>query len=695
MIKKLLILKILLIVLTLCIFVFGVTILTYAEHNGTLNDQNQIINKKHAGFIITDRNDQVFFQFNQASVKKYVSLNEISPHMINSVIAAEDKDFYSHPGFSVSAMAAAVVANLKHRDKLYGGSTITQQLVKNSLLEPDKSLFRKYQEILLASEMERKYTKQEILEMYLNSVYFGRGAFGVEAASESYFSKKASELNLSEATILTALLPAPTSLSPLNGDHSELQKRQEVILTRLIEEGYIKANDKEEALKQNPDFSSTSALIDYQAPHFALMVRDKLIEMYGEEEVNRSGFTVKTTLDLNYQQQAEEVVLDQVNKLKANQANNAAAVIIDPKTGEVLALVGSKDWGDEKFGKVNMVTTPRQSGSSFKPIVYAAAFEERIITPATILRDQPTVFQKNVAFTKPYSPKNYDGKFRGDVLPRRALANSLNVPAVLVMEKVGLEKTLNFAKEMGIESLKGPSDYGLSLVLGTGEISLMELTSAYSVFANDGKYNQPDIILEVKDKFGKVVYTKESNTRQVISPQTAFQITSILSDSKTRSEVFGKLLDTQKVAAVKTGTTEDYKDALTIGYTPNIVIGVWVGNNDNRPMDQVAGSLGAAPIWRTLIDRLPGENIAFAKPNDIVELGFCSQTEYFQPGTQPSQNCTLPPPPKKDDPNKSPNPASSPQGSPAPTPPPGEPKPEIRIVEIREQRQEQEPQKSD
>lgn len=681
MVKRILILKILLLILTLSIFIFGVTILTYAEHSDELDSQQSLINKRHVGFIIADRDGKPFFQFNQASITKYVSLSDISPNIINAIVASEDKDFYTHPGFSVSAMTAAVVANLKHKDRLYGGSTITQQFVKNSLLKNDKSFFRKYQEILLASEMERKYSKQQILEMYLNTVYFGQGAFGVEAASDSYFNKSAKDLNLSEATILAALLPAPTLLSSSKGGNQDaLKNRQGVVLSRLAENGYISSEEKQEILNQNLDFASSHPLINYQAPHFALMVRDKLIEMYSEDVVNQSGFTVKTTIDLDYQTKAEKIVAEQVEKLKRNRASNASVVIIDPKTGEVLALVGSKDWDDDNFGKVNMATAPRQSGSSFKPIVYAAALEKKLITPATILKDQPTIFLKNVAFTKPYSPKNYDGKFRGDVLPRRALSNSLNVPAVAVMEKIGVEGALNFARSMGISSLGDANNYGLSLVLGTGEVSLLELTSAYSVFANEGKHQSPEIILEIKDKYGKVVYAKSPKSEQVLSPQTAFQISSILSDSRTRSEVFGKLLDTSKTAAVKTGTTEDYKDALTIGYTPNLVIGVWVGNNDNKAMDQVAGSLGAAPIWKSLIDTIAQGNDGFSAPEGLVLLSFCSQPEYFVSGTQPSQNCTLP----KKEPEKSPNPS----GSPAPLVSPNpiiELKPEIKIVDISKQ----------
>jgi len=623
-----------------------ISISTYIYFVQDLASKEVIMDRNDSGLTLLDRNDRHFFIFYKAKHKVFIPLSEIPIHTQHAVIAVEDKDFYTHPGFSIKAIIRSLILNIEKKDIVYGGSTITQQLVKNALLTSDKSFFRKYQEVILAEEIERRYTKNEILEMYLNSVYFGEGAFGIEEASQTYFGKKAKNLTLGESSLLTGLLPSPSKLSPLNGNKNLAKLKQSYVLKEMLDAKYISEKEYLLAEMEKLTFKPTND-INYKAPHFALMVRDILIEKFGEERISRSGFKVKTTIDMNWQEYAENSVRDQVEKLKNSNVTNGAAVVIDPKTGEIKAMVGSIDWYNNNFGKVNMVTTPRQTGSAFKPIVYAAGFEKQIITPSTVLKDQPTTFGKD------YSPQNYDRKFRGNVTARRALANSLNVPSVEVLSKVGVDKAIDMGKRLGITTLKDPSQYGLSLVLGTAEVKLLDLTSAYSVFANNGYRNNPVSILSITDKRGQTVFEYAPNPELVLSPEDTFLISSILSDNKTRAEEFGDLLNISKPASVKTGTTEDYKDSWTVGYTPSLVVGAWVGNNDNKPMDNIAGSLGAAPIWKSLMEKFleKKQNEEFEKPPGVISLYICRENglplkdgtsdlkEYFIEGTVPSQYC--------------------------------------------------------
>lgn len=599
------------------------------------------MNKNNTGLVLLDRNDKPFFTFYEATYKSFIPLNSLPKYVPQAVISSEDKDFYSHPGFSIPAIIRAFVVDVIHRERLYGGSTITQQLIKNALLNSNKNYLRKIQEVILAQEIERRYKKDEILEMYLNFVYFGENAFGIDNAALTYFGKSAKQLSIAESAFLTALLPSPSALSPFTGDIKEAILRQQIVLDKMYNQKYISKAEYEKAKAEKLVFKPSERQVNAFAPHFALMVRDELIKKYGETRLAQSGFRIKTTLDRDLQIYAENAVAKQVEKLRPNNVSNGAAVVINPKTGEVLALVGSADWYNEKNGKLNLATTPRSVGSSFKPIVYAAALDKRQITPATMLRDNPTTF------TGDYTPLNYDRKFRGAVTVRRALANSLNVPAVEVMQKVGLNDTLEISKKLGITTLSDPSQYGLSLVLGSGEVRLLELTNVYATFAAEGKKQSPKILTTIYDKNGRKIYKSETKTEQAISPEASYLISSILSDNKARNEIFGDLLTISRQAAVKTGTAEDYKDALTVGYTPSLAIGVWVGNNDNTPMDSVAGSLGAAPIWKELME-FELKNTAvetFSMPSTIVQAPMCrsragnEQMEYFISGTQPNTDC--------------------------------------------------------
>ncbi len=646
--------------------------LTYLYFIRDLSSKANIINHKNAGVILVDRNDKPFFTLYEGRTKTTASLSSLPKYISQAVISVEDKRFYQEPGFSIQGIGRALVNDVKENELSQGGSTITQQLVKNTLLTQEKSFLRKYQEIFLALEVERRFSKDDILEMYLNTVYFGEGAYGISDAAKTYFGKDPSKLTIGESALLAAILPAPSAYSPLTGNREKAFSRQKIVLSEMESQGYITASQKETAEEQNIIFNPQSVDINQTAPHFALMVKQELIDKYGEQKVANSGFTVKTTIDISSQHYAENVVKTQVTNLRFNKVTNGAAVAIDPKTGEILALVGSHDWFDEDNGKINMVLRARQPGSSFKPIVYTRALERSLITPATVLDDKP------IKYPDGYEPMDYDRKFRGDVLVRRALANSLNIPAVHVLEKVGIPDTLDFAKELGITTLKNPSSYGLSLVLGAGEVPLLQMTEAYATFANNGTRIPPTTILEIKDKKGEVVYTHKPESISVLSADVAFLISSILSDNNARAEEFGNALTLSRPAAVKTGTTNDYKDALTIGYTPSLVVGVWVGNNDNKPMDSIAGSLGAAPIWRQMMEHmLAGTPIEkFSPSGGIIRLTICKEkglrirnatssaiNEFFLPGTVPTKYC---------DENVTPTPSLSPTQSLTNTPVPQE-----------------------
>lgn len=680
-------------VLFILTFIASIPLITYAYYAKDLHSSEAIMNKKDTGVILLDRNGQPFYSFYQGRPKEHVTLDKISPFAKQAVIVAEDKEFYHHPGFSFKAIIAALVADSMKRSLSYGGSTITQQLVKNSLLSPEKDFMRKYQEFILAQELERRFSKDQILEMYLNSVYFGEGAFGIEDASRRYFGKSASELTLSESTLLAAVLPAPSKLSPISGDGKTVFERQKDILQEMEETKVITPTQKNEALAQEVSFKNTQEDLNQKAVHFALMVKDFLVSKYGEEMIARSGYKVKTTLNPQFQEYAQQSVAKHVEQLKKNNVSNGAAVVEDPKTGEVLALIGSKNWFDSANGKVNITTSLRSPGSAFKPLVYAAALESKTITPATVLDDSPITYKAGAGTAnQPYSPTDYDRKFRGKVLARRALVNSLNIPTVQVLQKIGLVAGINFAKKIGISTLKDPSNYGLSFALGAAEVKLLELTHAYSAFANDGKLPEQTLVLEIRDKYNKKVYSHRINEKKVIDEGVAFQISSILSDNPTRSEVFGSALNISRQAAVKTGTAEDFRDALTIGYTPSLLVGVWVGNNSGEPMDRIAGSLGAAPIWKDLMEQFlkdtPPEK--FSPPTSLTAVAICksnglklkdrgatsSATEYFLKGTEPSAFCNVTKPsPKPSDTNPSSIPAPQPsiETPPVENKPQGEP----------------------
>jgi 1A family penicillin-binding protein len=649
--------------------------LTVLYYFRDLSDKERLMNRNKTGLTLVDKDGNEFYSFDKPKEIVYVPLSEIPKSVQDAVIAAEDKEFYTNPGFSIRGMLRAFWVNLQAGEVVQGGSTITQELVKNVLLSSSRNYLRKYQEIFLAYEINRRYSKQEILEMYLNSVYFGEGAFGIENAAQAYFGTSAKNLTTPQSALLIGLLPAPSAYSPLSNDPQRAIKRQHTVLGEMVEEKFI-TSEEAELLKQEELVYATPVQQEQKtfAIHFAIYVKDLLVKKFGEERVIRDGFKVKTTLNSTWQQYAEQAVNNQVLALRRNNATNGAAIAIDPKTGAIPVMVGSYDWNDEEFGKANMAITPRQPGSAFKPIVYAEGLRQHTITAATLLDDKQKTFYGG------YKPQNYDKRYRGPVTVRRSLANSLNIPSVEIMDLVGVDKGLSIAKKLGIKTLgSDASQYGLSLVLGTGEITLIELTNAYGAFANKGIYLEANPILEIRNKYDKDVNYTVSKPKNVLNDGVAFIISSILSDNKARAEVFGSALTTSRPTAVKTGTTENYRDALTVGYTPSLVIGVWVGNNDNKPMDNIAGSLGAAPIWRTLMQTfLSGTPIEpFIKPGSVMELMVCpgknpgevgavasAYKEYFLPGTEPEE-CVRPTLPPTDKPTGTPRP--TPTDRPTPT----------------------------
>lgn len=626
-----------------------IALITTIYFANSLSSKESIMNRNKTGVVLLDRNGEEFYRLYNARTDRHVPLNKISKHAKEAVIASEDKDFYEHAGFSPRGIAGAIWQNIKPSGSDGGGSTITQQLVASSLLDKRRSYLRKYQELVLSIEIERRYSKDEILEMYLNSVYFGEGAFGIEDAARTYFDKSAEDLTLPEASMLVGLLPAPSLYSPISGDESKAEVRQTYVLGRMTTDGYIDQDQANRADEAKLSYQQPDEDQDFKAPHFALMVKEELEKKYGEEEIARSGFRVTTSLDLKWQELAEKAVADQVEALSFSNVSNGAAVIIDPKTGQIRAVVGSKDWDDEKDGKFNIATATRQPGSSFKPIVYATGIENRNFSAATLWDDQPLDLGG-------YSPKNYDLTYRGKVTTRRALSISLNIPAVLALREAGIDATVKQAKDLGITTLDEDADYGLPLALGSAPANLTEMTNVYATFGNGGEKNDQTALTSIKDKNDKTIYEDSPENEEAISPQTAYIVSSMLSDATARSEVFGGSLNLfdGRPAAVKTGTTENYRDAWTIGYTPSLAVGVWIGNNDNSEMSTVAGSSGSGPIWRTIMSEiLAGSSVEqFPIPDGLTSRSICRNngalaqrsggntlTEYFLPGTLPTTRC--------------------------------------------------------
>lgn len=566
-----------------------------------LPNPNQLINREIAQSTkIYDRSgEHVLYEIHGEQKRTLISLNQIPAYVRNASIAIEDKNFYKHGGFSVWAMARTMVTNVIYH-KSAGGSTLTQQFIKNAILTNEKSVTRKVKELILAQQIEKKFSKDEILQMYLNEIPYGSNAYGVQAASQKYFGKDAKDLSLAEAALLAALPQSPSRYSPYGPNKDILLGRKDYVLDLMTEQGYISEVERDNAKKEELKFQRPEASIT--APHFVMYIKSILSEKYGEKTLEQGGLKIITTIDYNKQKIADEVIAEKTaNYLTKYDANNAALVAIDPKNGQVLAMVGSRDYFDDEIsGQVNVATSLRQPGSSMKPIVFASLFEKGY-TPDTILYDVVTNF--SVGGT-PYIPHNYNLKEYGPVSVRKALAGSLNIPAVKALYLTGVKSVIELAHALGYSSLSDES-VGLSLVLGGGEVKLLEHTNAYSAFARDGQVSEITTILKVEDKDGKTLEEYQTKTKNVITSQTARLINSVLSDNAARSFIFGEknslTLGDRSVAA-KTGTTNDYHDAWAIGYTPSLVTGVWVGNTDNKKMKAGSdGSVLAAPIWKAFM----------------------------------------------------------------------------------------------
>ena len=623
-------------------FLILTPILSYLYFVRDINDKERLMNRNSTGIVVTDRNGEVIYSNGRTSNKKLYTLAEISDDMERALLASEDKNFYEHDGFSFRSIFGALIGNVLNRDLTkYGGSTLTQQLVKNNLLTDSKNIIRKYQELSLAVAIERSYSKDEILEMYLNSVYYGEGAFGIEEAARTYFNKSPQDLTLAESSVLVGLLPAPSTYSPINGDVELSKREQKRVLEQMISAGYITEEEKTAAIETNLTYADVTVDEQEHGHHFTQYVMKELREKYGEERTARSGFIVKTTLDLAAQKKAEQTVKERITSLNRQGATNAATVAINPRNGEILALVGSVDWKNEQFGQVNMADTPRQPGSSFKPIYFAEALDKKLITPGSIIRDEKKSYGD-------YRPENYDFRYRGDITVRYALAQSLNIPAIEVIRMLGVDRAAQAAQRMGIDTVNDPESYGLTLALGTAETNLIDMTNAYAAFGNGGLQHKPSSLLSIEDKYGKTIFRYKPAAKRTQSAEASYLVSSILSDEKARAPLSGSSLNIPgSNAAVKTGTTNDNVDAWTIGYTPNIAVGVWVGDNQHKPM-QVGGASGAGPIWRTTMRSFLGNspNEAFQRPSGVVRQELCSVNgsyyEYYIRGTQPSKKCHIP-----------------------------------------------------
>lgn len=666
---------------SLLLTVFWISILRDLPHPGQLVTRDIEVSTK-----IYDRNGRLLYKIYKEKNRTIVPLEQIPLHVRLTTLAIEDAEFYVHPGFSVKGILRSVIRNLK-RGELTGGSTITQQLVKNALLSPEKTITRKLKEIILAVGVEVTFTKDQILEMYLNEVSYGGTAYGIQEAAQVYFGKDVDALSLAEAALLAGLPRSPTKFSPFGPNPDLALKRQKEVLNLMAVNKYLTREQLKTVEKEKLDFAPNK--IDIEAPHFVMYVRQALVEKYGEEVVEKGGLEVMTTLDYSIQKMAEEAVKSEVEKLTKLRVGNGAALVINPKTGEILAMVGSKDYFDlDADGNVNVTTRLRQPGSSIKIVNYSYALSNGY-TPATLLSDTPITF--SVAGQPPYSPRNYDGAFRGKIPLRNALAESRNVPATKVLASYGVNKMIEQGRKMGITTWNDPSKYGLSLTLGGGDVTLIDLAKAYATIANYGRRPEFTSIIKVTNYKGKVLEKNGCTLKQdkfklanlvnaaeaaeaqsawaeaavpcqeeqVLDPRVAFLLIDILSDNQARAPAFGShsqlVIPGHSEVVVKTGTSNNLRDNLTFGFNQQYLVAVWVGNNDNSPMSRVAsGVTGAAPIFNKIMRALLAtkENHPWEVPEGLVQIPICTlaatlpcegcptRVEWFLEENQPTKNCS-------------------------------------------------------
>ena len=615
---------------------------------------------------IYDRKGELLFKIFTDQDRTVVPIDEIPLYLHQTTISIEDKDFYHHPGINPVGGILRAASSSITKGRLEGGSTITQQLMKNTLLTPDRTITRKLKEIALSLWAEVLYSKEEILEMYLNTVPYGGTAWGVESAAKRYYNKKVTDLTLGEAALLAGLPVAPTRVSPFGNNPELALDRQKLVLNRMVEEGYITKEEADKAKSEKIIFAQNRTNIS--APHFVMFVREKLAEKYGEQIVEKGGISVTTTLDLSIQEMAEEIVASEVADIAKYDVGNGAALVTRPATGEILAMVGSSDYSASDSGWFNVTTALRQPGSSIKPIMYATGIETRKLTAASPIHDEPTCF--TVTNQEVYCPQNYDGQFHGITHTRFALANSYNIPAVKSLYHIGLEAMIATASAMGIDTFKDPSRYGLSLTLGGGEVTMVDMAEAFGVFSNGGIKKDLIYVLKIKDNKGEVIYEQDKGSlnvvsqleivgKRVLSRETAFIVSHILYDNGARSSAFGSsselVVRGHPEVSVKTGTTNHLRDNWTIGYNQDYLVAAWVGNNDNTPMDRnvVSGVTGAAPIWNEIMTNLLVDSKQSwpAIPSGIIGRSICilssnlpssegetcpTRFEYFIKGTEPT-----------------------------------------------------------
>lgn len=616
---------------------------------------------------IMDREQNLLYEIvpPEAGRRDYVTLDEISPYLIAAVIAVEDQDYYNHPGFDIRAILRAFMQNAESGTTVSGASTITQQLTRNLLMSrserTERTVSRKIKEIVLAAEITLRYSKDEILEIYLNENYYGNHAYGIEAASQTYFRKSAKNLDPGESAFLAGIPQAPGYYDIFSNREAVIARLKTVLLLMYslsAEKGCISIRSNSECVRIDPvmtndaikkieNYSFEPGVFTIKYPHWVNYIYQQLESMYGADVLYRSGYTVYTTIDPQIQDISEKALKAQIQENSGINMHNGAVIVINPKNGDILAMVGSPDFNDnEHAGQVNMAVSPRQPGSSIKPLIYAAAFEKGW-TPATLIWDvetdfSPTGKEEDLLYAPPYHPTNYDGLFHGPVLAREALASSLNIPAVKALQYVGIyddpqsaeiDGFIPFAKRLHINSLDR-AGYGLAIALGGGEVTLLEIVNSYSVLANNGEYIPSRGILKITDHQGTVIYdASDPLPEKVLNEEYAYQITSILSDDNARALGFGygSLLNLSFPAAVKTGTTNDYRDNWTIGYTKNLAVGVWVGNADNQPMYGSTGISGAAPVWHEIMEKTGSlygyiRNEPFVRPQGIEDIMICGDS---------------------------------------------------------------------
>jgi 1A family penicillin-binding protein len=636
---------------------------TYVFYDRILKDLPSPLDLVEKEQIVTtrilDRNGKMLFRIYKDENRTLVPISVIPDHVKQATISIEDKEFYKHQGFSISGITRAALANLQGKP-IQGGSTITQQLVKNRLLSPERTIERKIREVIVSVLVEGTFAKDEILEMYFNEIPYGGAIYGIEEASQKYYGKSVNQLTLAEGAMLAGLPQAPSEYTPFGSNPELAYARQAEVLRRMVEDDYISEEEASIAFQEELQFKSDT--IDIRAPHFVMYVKELLAEKYGEDVVSQGGLEVRTTLDLSLQEEAQQALIDELTGLERLNVQNGASLVTNPQTGEILSMVGSKDYFDfSNDGQVNVTLRPRQPGSSIKPITYALALESGKST-ISMIQDTPITY--HVVGSPAYSPKNYDGKYHGNVPLKEALASSYNIPAVKLLAELGVNRMIDKAELMGISTWQDRKRFGLSLTLGGGEVLMTDMVKVYGTFANGGKTVDINPLLEVKDVSGQVLYENKCAlsgescfSMQTVDSRVAYLVSDVLSDNKARTPAFGSYsvlnIPGQQVA-VKTGTTNSLRDNWTIGYTSDRVVAVWVGNNDNTSMSNVAsGITGASPIWNQIM-RLnldEEEPHQFASSSGLIKLDVCpvagtlpcngcrTYSEYFIHGTEPTYHC--------------------------------------------------------